>query len=127
MNNVFDYQVGGDHYKKLQIQPTLFIHANGFGFVVGNIIKYACRYAVLGNTQDLKKIIHYAQIAEKNHKATYDLRSEKKMLEPSQQSNPVGGGRQERDMPVCDLRPEKAVEGDASGASSGRKDERSPV
>ena len=125
--NVFGHQVGGDHYKNLQIQPTLFIHANGFGFVVGNIIKYACRYAVLGNTQDLQKIIHYAQIAEKNHKATYEIRSEKKMLDTSQQGDPARSVRQERDMPMCDLRPEKAVEGDAGGTPSKREDERSLV
>ena len=116
--NVFGHQVGGDHYKNLQIQPTLCIHATGFGFIVGNIIKYACRYAVLGNTQDLQKIIHYAQIAEKNHKATYDIRSEKKMLEPSQQSNPARSEGHERELPVCDLRPEKAVEADSSGTRS---------
>lgn len=125
--NVFGHQVGGDHYKNLQIQPTLFIHANGFGFIVGNIIKYATRYAVLGNTQDLQKIIHYAQIAEKNHKATYDIRSEEKMLDSLEQSTPNGSGGQERDMPMCDLRPEKAVEGDAGGTPSKREDERSLV
>ena len=125
--NVFDKQVGGDHYKNLPIPPTLFIHANGFGFIVGNIIKYAVRYAVLGNETDLRKIIHYAQIAEKNHKATYEIRSEKKMLEPSQQSDPARSVGQERDMPVCDLRPEKAVEGDAGGTPSKREDERSLV
>ena len=127
MNNVFDYQVGGDHYKNLQIQPTLFIHANGFGFVVGNIIKYATRYAVLGNTQDLKKIIHYAQIAEKNHKATYDIRSEKKMLDVVKQGDTPGGGGQERNMPVRDLRSAEAVERDASRALGKRENERSTV
>ena len=118
MNNVFDYQVGGDHYKNLQIQPTLFIHANGFGFVVGNIIKYATRYAVLGNTQDLKKIIHYAQIAEKNHKATYDIRSEKEMLENVKQGNQTGGSGQQRDVPVRDMQKQEAVERDPRRTSS---------
>lgn len=116
--NVFDRQVGGDHYKNLPIPPTLFIHGNGFGFIVGNIIKYACRYAVLGNEKDLKKIIHYAQIAEKENGATYDIRSEKQMLEPSKPSNQVRSKGHERELPVCDLRPEKAVEADSSGPRS---------
>ena len=125
--NVYDTQVGGEHYKNLPIPPTLFIHANGLGFVVGNIIKYAVRYAVRGDTQDLKKIIHYAQIAEEEHKATYDLRSEKEMLEDVKQGSKTGSGGQERSMPVCDLRPKKTLEGNASGAPSGRENERSLV
>ena len=115
--NVFERQVGGDHYKNLPIPPTLFIHANGFGFIVGNIIKYAVRYAVLGNETDLKKIIHYAQIAEKEAGATYDLRSEKKMLDTPKPSDPPGSSGQSGELPVCDLRPKKAVERDASWAS----------
>jgi hypothetical protein len=56
-------QYGGSHYKTLKIQPVEFIHANGFGFIQGNIIKYACRLGRKGDPiQDLNKIIHYAEL-----------------------------------------------------------------
>ncbi len=116
--NEFNRQVGGNHYKDLPIQPTWFIRLNGFGFIVGNIIKYACRYAVLGNEKDLRKIIHYAEIEIKEKETTYDIRSERQMLEPSKPSNQVRSKGHERELPVCDLRPEKAVEADSSGPRS---------
>ena len=115
--NAFNKQVGGNHYKDLPIQPTWFIRTNGFGFIVGNIIKYACRYAVLGNEKDLKKIMHYAEIEAKEKDATYEIRSKEKMLDTSEQSNSDGGSGSDGKLPVRDLRPKKAVERDASWAS----------
>ena len=41
--NALDVQVGGSHYKKLKIQPAQYNHANGIGFLAGNVIKYATR------------------------------------------------------------------------------------
>ena len=110
--NVFDRQVGGEHYKNMPIPVTQFIHANGFGFIVGNIIKYAVRYGVCGNTEDLQKIIHYAQIAEKG--TDYEIRSTRQMLGDVKQSNPTGSKGHERELPVRDLQGEEAVERDAS-------------
>ena len=115
--NVFDRQVGGDHYKNLPIPPTKFIHANGFGFIVGNIIKYAVRYAVRGNAEDLKKIIHYAEIAEKEKDANYEIRSTRQMLEDVKQSNPTGGTGHKRELPVRNVQPETTVERDARRTS----------
>ena len=114
--NVYDTQVGGEHYKNLPIPPTLFIHANGLGFVVGNIIKYAVRYAGRGDTQDLQKIIHYAQIAEKG--TDYEIRSTRQMLEDVKQSNPTGGKGHERELPVRDMQPAETVERDARRTSN---------
>jgi hypothetical protein len=126
--NALDSQVGGDHYRKLEIPPALFIHGNGFGYVIGNIIKYACRYEVLGNPQDLQKIHQYTKIAEDFHNAKgYDIRVEKEMLDAFKQNNKARGGRQERDVPVRNVQEEETVEGDTSGSSSGRKDKRCPV
>jgi hypothetical protein len=65
MSEVFDplkKQVAGDHYKTLKVQPIEFILANDLGFCEGNIIKYTCRYKQKGGVQDLKKVIHYAEL-----------------------------------------------------------------
>jgi hypothetical protein len=36
--------------------------ANGLGFLAGNIIKYATRYAFKGGAADIRKIIHYCEL-----------------------------------------------------------------
>ena len=63
-NNIdaFTTQIGGNHYKKLKIQPTEYILANDLGFVEGNIIKYISRWKNKNGIEDLEKIIHYVQI-----------------------------------------------------------------
>lgn len=64
------HQVGGSHYKDMAIQPIEFIMANNLSFVVGNIIKYACRFDKKGHAvQDLEKVIHYAQILIEEEKS----------------------------------------------------------
>lgn len=65
-NNPFAEQVGGTHYKSMKIQPVEFILANDLGFCEGNIIKYTCRYKQKGGVQDLKKVIHYAELLIKS-------------------------------------------------------------
>ena len=55
-------QVGGSHYKDMAIQPVEFIIANGLGFCEGNIIKYTCRYKQKNGVEDLRKVIHYAEM-----------------------------------------------------------------
>lgn len=53
------HQVGGDHYKKLNIQPIEYIIANDIPYIEGNIIKYATRWRDKGGIKDLEKIKHY--------------------------------------------------------------------
>lgn len=55
-------QEGGDHYKKLKIQPVEYIHANNIPFIEGCIIKYATRWKDKNGVEDLKKIIHFAEL-----------------------------------------------------------------
>jgi Protein of unknwon function (DUF3310) len=59
MTRAIDIQIGGDHYKSMQIQPIEFIIANGLGFCEGSAIKYICRYKRKGGIEDLKKAKHY--------------------------------------------------------------------
>ena len=61
--NSLSKQVGGDHYKKMKIQPIEYISANKMLFEDGNIIKYVSRFRKSGTAiKDLEKIIHYAEI-----------------------------------------------------------------
>ena len=55
-------QIDGNHYEQFLIQPVEFSHKNCLSFITGNIVKYACRWEVRNQIQDLDKIIHYAEI-----------------------------------------------------------------
>lgn len=55
-------QVGGDHYKKLKIQPFEYNHANEIPFAEGNIIKYVTRWRAKGGLQDLEKARHFLDL-----------------------------------------------------------------
>ena len=55
-------QGGGDHYKKLKIQPIEFIHANNIPFIEGNIIKYIVRWRDKNGIKDLEKVKHYVDL-----------------------------------------------------------------
>jgi hypothetical protein len=61
-NNAFFKQIGGQHYKKYKIQPSLFINQNKILFAEGNAIKYICRHQDKGGKQDLLKAIHYIEM-----------------------------------------------------------------
>jgi hypothetical protein len=61
-NKAFFKQIGGSHYKKYKIQPSLFINKNKILFAEGNAIKYICRHQDKGKKQDLLKAIHYIQM-----------------------------------------------------------------
>lgn len=63
VESALQIQQGGTHYKDLKIQPIEYIHANGLDFFQGNIVKYATRHKDKNGAQDLRKIIHYAQLA----------------------------------------------------------------
>ena len=57
-----DVQVGGDHYKKLAIQPIEYIHANKLGFAEGNVVKYVTRWRDKNGIKDLEKARHYIDL-----------------------------------------------------------------
>ena len=62
-------QVGGDHYKKMTIQPAEFINKNKLLFAEGNAIKYICRHSEKGGIQDIDKAIHYLEmVKERDYK-----------------------------------------------------------
>ena len=55
-------QVGGDHYKNMVIEPSEFIYKNQLNWLVGNAIKYLCRYDKKNGKNDLDKAIHYIEL-----------------------------------------------------------------
>jgi len=74
MNNVFPEivvsadarQVGGSHYRDMQMQPWDVMQAvltpeEFRGFLKGNVIKYAMRQGKKEGTDDAGKAQHYAQ------------------------------------------------------------------
>jgi len=65
--SALEKQVGGTHYKKHAIQPIEYIEGNGLGYCEGAIIKYATRWKDKGGIEDLKKIIHYAELLIEIH------------------------------------------------------------
>ena len=61
-DSVLYEQVGGSHYTVYEIQPVVFIHKNRLPFIIGNVIKYVCRYNVLKDKEDLLKAKHYIDL-----------------------------------------------------------------
>lgn len=55
-------QVGGSHYKDMNIQPVEFITANNIGFLEGSVIKYVCRHKSKNGKQDLEKAKHFIDL-----------------------------------------------------------------
>lgn len=61
--NALKTQIGGSHYKDLAMQPIELITSLKCSFIQGCIIKYISRYKHKNGAQDIKKCIHYAQLA----------------------------------------------------------------
>lgn len=62
MNLKRDYQVGGNHYRKLAVQPTYYSLANDLGICEANVIKYVTRWRDKGGIDDLRKAKDYIDI-----------------------------------------------------------------
>tara|TARA_R110002126_G_scaffold162366_5_gene310289 strand:+ start:175 stop:408 length:234 start_codon:yes stop_codon:yes gene_type:complete len=55
-------QVGGRHYKDMEIQPIDFIIKNNIGWCESNAIKYLCRWKYKNGVEDLRKAKHYIEL-----------------------------------------------------------------
>ena len=74
--SALNVQVGGEHYKNLAIQPVAYIHANNLSFLEGNVVKYITRHKTKNKAQDIRKVIHYAQlILQLEYNETYEQES----------------------------------------------------
>jgi len=59
---VLKKQVGGSHYTNMAIQPVEYIVKNDIPYREANIIKYASRHKLKNGAEDIKKVIHYAEM-----------------------------------------------------------------
>ena len=62
MDLALDRQEGGDHYKKMAIQPVVFCHANHLEGIESQVIGYVSRHRFKNGAEDVKKAIHLLQI-----------------------------------------------------------------
>jgi hypothetical protein len=69
-----DKQIGGEHYKRMKIQPTEFIVANDIPFIEGNVIKYVCRHNHKNGIEDIQKAIHYLNLLIEYHYESNNVR-----------------------------------------------------
>ena len=60
--SAFDKQEGGDHYRKLKIQPMQYSMANGLDPMQHTAIKYITRFRDKGGIADLHKAIHTLEL-----------------------------------------------------------------
>ena len=132
--SAFNTQVGGNHYSKYKIQLTEFLIANEIKHGQASVFKYILRHEDKDGIKDILKAIHYiAMIVEKVYPDEKEIQKnlnyvlKKESVVTFKQSSKTGSGGQERTMPMCDLQMQEAMEGNASGASGGRKNERSLV
>lgn len=57
--STFETQVGGNHYRRMAIQPTEYIHKNKLGWCEGNVVKYISRHQFKNGKEDVLKARDY--------------------------------------------------------------------
>ena len=62
VDNAWNKQIGGDHYKKLAIQPMEYALQNKLDYAQANVVKYVTRHADKGGKDDLLKAIHNIEL-----------------------------------------------------------------
>lgn len=70
MMKTLEQQIGGDHYKKMKIQPIEYIMGNGLPFAEGCVIKYVSRWRSKGGIADLEKARHFIDMIIEQEKAS---------------------------------------------------------
>lgn len=68
-----EYQVDGDHYQKMAIQPIDYILANKLDFCEGCIVKYISRWRSRGGVNDLRKIKQFCEFLIESELEKIDL------------------------------------------------------
>ena len=62
VENAWNNQIGGDHYKKLAIQPMEYALQNKLDYAQANVVKYVTRHADKNGKQNLLKAIHNIEL-----------------------------------------------------------------
>lgn len=93
---VYNKQIGGEHYKQMDIQPIIFINKNNLEYAEGNVIKYICRHRFKGGREDIEKAIHYCEMIcqrdyadEPNFKVGYNFVPKPDSPEPCSYTEPL--------------------------------------
>lgn len=55
-------QVGGDHYKRMSIQPAEYCQRNQLPFLESNVVKYVTRHRLKNGKQDIQKAIQCLEL-----------------------------------------------------------------
>lgn len=63
MKDSLNIQHGGNHYKDLEIEPAEYNQRNRIPYCEGSAIKYLTRHQAKGGAEDLKKAMHFCQMA----------------------------------------------------------------
>jgi len=71
-----EYQVDGDHYQKMAIQPIDYILANKLDFCEGCIVKYISRWRSRGGVNDLRKIKQFCEFLIESELEKMDLKKQ---------------------------------------------------
>ncbi|OCR99056.1 hypothetical protein A9K75_08575 [Campylobacter fetus subsp. testudinum] len=73
MDKALKYQVGGNHYQSMGMQPIELINLIDLNYNLGNVIKYIVRYPNKNGLEDLKKARHYIEFEKqyKTHKKSH--------------------------------------------------------
>lgn len=64
-DGVLAVQHGGNHYKSLGIQPVEYSKANDLDCLQFSVVKYITRHKTKNGAEDLKKCMHFVQMALK--------------------------------------------------------------
>lgn len=59
---VHDAVVRPNHYARYPIEPITFIAANNLPYMVGNVVKYICRFDAKNGDEDIRKAIRYCEM-----------------------------------------------------------------
>jgi len=62
MNKAKDKQIGGEHYKKLPIQPAEYCQRNEMNFCESSVVKYVTRHREKNGVEDICKAIHFLEL-----------------------------------------------------------------
>ena len=60
--NVFQKQIGGDHYREMEIQPIEFIYHNQIPAIEARAINYIVRHSSKNGEEDIHKAIHMLEM-----------------------------------------------------------------
>ena len=61
--NILKTQIGGNHYKEMNVQPIELIASLELNFFQGNIVKYLSRRKGGDDITDWQKALHYCELA----------------------------------------------------------------